>query len=128
MFLAPAAPSNLEVESAGLSWVVISWQQNSGRQEIVQQKIFIVGGSETRMIVVSGIEMMFNITELEPGTEYTFTITSEGADGQSSPQSESLMITIPIPGAVLFKHVPGICIHAPIQFKCMLPPMHSCST
>ena len=51
------------------------------------------------MIVVSGIEMMFNITELEPGTQYTFTITSEGADGQNSPQSESLMVTTTLPGA-----------------------------
>ena len=97
--LAPAAPSNLELESVGLSWIVISWQQNSGLQEIVRQKIFIVGGGETRMIVVSGIEMMFNITELEPGTQYTFTITSEGADGQNSPQSESLMVTTTLPGA-----------------------------
>lgn len=80
------------------TWIVISWQSGSESQEIVQHEVLFEGGGETRMEVVSGVQLMVNITELEPGTEYTFTITSENSDGQKSSPSESLIVLTLLPG------------------------------
>lgn len=96
--LAPAAPVNLEVESVGSSWIVISWQQPSGNQKIVQQEVHIVGGGERRILPVPGAVMMVNVTGLEPGTEYTFKITSEAFDGQKSLISEGITASTCFPG------------------------------
>ena len=108
------APSNLKVESVGLSWIVLSWQQHSGSQEVVRQEVYVVEGDEMRVIAVPGVEMMVNVTSLEPGTEYAFSIRSEGADGQKSLLSESIMASTIIPGIYVYK--PNIlvctCINA----------------
>ena len=92
------APSNLKVESVGLSWIVLSWQQLSGTQEVVREEVYVVEEGEMRVIAVPGVETMVNVTGLEPGTEYTFSIRSEGADGQKSQPSESIVASTIIPG------------------------------
>ena len=84
--------------SVGISWIVLSWQQYSGTQEVVQQEVYVVRGGERRVLVVPGVERMVNVTGLEPGTEYTFNIRSEGADGQKSLLSESITAFTLIPG------------------------------
>ena len=84
--------------SVGISWIVLSWQQYSGTQEVVRQEVYVVGGGERRVLVVPGVERMVNVTGLEPGTEYTFNIRSEGADGQKSLLSESIRAFTLIPG------------------------------
>ena len=53
-----------------------------------------------KVIAVPGDKMIVNVTGLEPGTEYTFSIISEGADGQKSPISGSVMASTLNPGEV----------------------------
>lgn len=98
---APAAPTNLEVESMGLLWIALSWQSYSGNN-VVRQEILIEGDGELRRTDVSGLEMMANITGLKPGIQYTFSVTSESVDGQRSVQSSS--VTATIPGAGLHRN------------------------
>lgn len=100
-YFAPAAPTNLEVESMGLLWIALSWQSHSGNN-VVRQEILIEGDGELRRTDVSGLEMMANITKLKPGKEYTFSVTSESADGQRSMPSNS--VTATIPGAALHRN------------------------
>ena len=86
------------MESVGVSWILLSWLQHSGIQEVVRQEVYVVEGGEMRVIAVPGVETMVNVTGLNPGTEYTFSIKSEGVDGQKSVLSESIMASTLIPG------------------------------
>ena len=45
---------------------------------------------------------MANVTGLQPGTGYTFTVSSESADGQTSPLSEIIVASTLIQGTVWF--------------------------
>ena len=82
----------------GLLWIALSWQSHSGNN-VVRQEILIEGDGELRRTDVSGLEMMANITRLKPGIQYTFSVTSESADGQRSMPSSR--VTAIIPGAAL---------------------------
>ena len=104
---------------------MISWQSNSESHEIVQHAVLFEGGGETRMEVVSGVQMMVNITELEPGTEYTFTITSENSDGQKSPPSESLIVLTLLPGRSFCLNVDAYTTHYEFTYDHQFVPCSS---
>ena len=73
------------------------------KPEIIENEILIVGtDGEVRIIAVAGTDAMANVTGLQPGTEYTFTVSSESADGQTSPLSERLVASTLIQGTIWF--------------------------
>ena len=84
---APEPPVILEVRSVGFSWIEISWKKGSGNKDLIKYEVSISGGGGVRVIVVPGDKLLLNATDLEPGTEYTFSIVSEAADGQKSHMS-----------------------------------------
>ena len=92
-------PEDLTFESAGVSWIVLSWSLVPGDVLITAQVIFISGGGIERNITLEGSTTSVNVTGLQPGTEYSFRVIAVASDGQTSAPSVSLTAsTISIQG------------------------------
>ena len=86
-------------ESAGVSWIVLSWSLIPGDVLITAQIIFVSGGGIERNITLEGSVTSLNVTVLQPGTEYSFRVIAVASDGQTSAPSVSLAAsTISIQG------------------------------
>ena len=77
-------PEDLVLESAGVSWIVLSWSLTPGDILITAQIIFVSGGGTERNITLDGSGTSFNVTDLQPGTEYSFRVIAVASDGQTS--------------------------------------------
>ena len=75
------------LESAGVSWIVLSWSLTPGNVLITAQVIFFSGGGIERNITLEGSGTSFNVTDLQPGTEYSFRVIAVASDGQTSAPS-----------------------------------------
>ena len=80
-------PEDLVLESAGVSWIVLSWSLTPGDVLITAQVIFVSGGGIERNITLDGSGTSFNVTDLQPGTEYSFRVIAVASDGQTSAPS-----------------------------------------
>ena len=74
-------------ESAGLSWIVLSWSLIPGDVLITAQIIFVSGGGIERNITLEGSVTSVNVTDLQPGTEYSFRVIAVASGGQTSAPS-----------------------------------------
>ena len=83
-------PDELQLGTAGLSWIQLSWSLFPGDALITTQVILVSGGGTERNITLEGNGTSVNVTGLQSGTEYTFTVIAVGSDGQTSPPSVSL--------------------------------------
>ena len=81
------------LESAGVSWIVLSWLLIPGDVLISAQVIFVSGGGIERNITLEGSGTSFNVTGLQPGTEYSFRVIAVASDGQTSLPSLSYTAT-----------------------------------
>ena len=72
------------LESAGVSWIVLSWSLTPGDVLITAQIIFVSGGGIERNITLDGSGTSFNVTDLQSGTEYSFRVIAVASDGQTS--------------------------------------------
>ena len=81
------------LESAGVSWIVLSWSLVPGDVLITAQVIFISGGGIERNITLEGSMTSVNVTGLQPGTEYSFRVIAVASDGQTSLPSVGLTAT-----------------------------------
>ena len=81
----PSAPTNLRATAVTDSAVSLSWDASDNATT------YNVYQDETLISNVSGTS--FQITGLDPGTEYCFTVTAVNGDGESSPSSEVCVTT-----------------------------------
>ena len=89
-------PEDLEVESVGESWIVFSWSLFPGEVPITEQMILVIGGGTERFIAVEGNRTLFNVTDLQSGTEYSFRVIAVDSAGQTSLPSAPLNVTTTI--------------------------------
>ena len=89
----PSAPVNLTLDSFGKSWVAFLWLQIPSEIDIESHIISVSGGGLEWDITIDGDQSTLNVTDLLPGTEYEFRITTVASDGQTSPQSTALVVT-----------------------------------
>ena len=76
------------LESAGVSWIVLSWSLIPGDVLITAQIIFVNnGGGIEGNITLEGSVTSINVTDLQPGTEYSFRVIAVASDGQTSAPS-----------------------------------------
>ena len=80
-------------ESAGVSWIVLSWSLTPGDVLISAQVIIVSGGGIERNITLEGSMTSLNVTGLQPGTEYSFRVIVVASDGQTSLPSVALTAT-----------------------------------
>ena len=95
-------PEDLEVESVGESWIVLSWSLFPGEVLITEQIILVSGGGTRRNITLEGNRTLFNVTDLQSGTEYSFRVIAVNSAGQTSLPSAPLTATTTIVEGVLF--------------------------
>ena len=88
-----SVPEDLEVESVGESWIVFSWSLFTGEVPITEQIILVSGGGTRRNITLEGSETSFNVTGLQSGTEYSFSVIAVDSAGQTSLPSAPLNVT-----------------------------------
>ena len=81
------------LESAGVSWIVLSWSLTPGDVLISAQVIIVSGGGIERNITLEGSMTSVNVTGLQPGTEYSFRVIAVASDGQTSLPSLSYTAT-----------------------------------
>ena len=86
-------PEDLILESAGVSWIVLSWSLTPGDVLISSQIVLLSGGGTERNITLEGSTTSFNVTGLQPGTEYSFRVIAVASDGQTSLPSVALAAT-----------------------------------
>ena len=78
------------LESAGVSWISMSWSLFPGDVLITSQIIVVSGEGTERNITLEGNGTAVNITGLQSGTEYSIRVTAVASDGQTSPPSVAL--------------------------------------
>ncbi|CAI7989837.1 hypothetical protein GBAR_LOCUS348 [Geodia barretti] len=83
-------PENLVLESAGVSWIVVSWSLFPGDVLTSSQVILVSGGGTERNITLEGNGTSVNVTGLQSGTEYSFRVIAIASDGQTSTPSAVL--------------------------------------
>ena len=83
-------PENLVLESAGVSWIVVSWSLFPGDVPTSSQVILVSGGGTERNITLEGNGTSVNVTGLQSGTEYSFRVIAISSDGQTSTPSAVL--------------------------------------
>ena len=76
-----------------MSWIVLSWSLIPGDILITSQIILLSGGGIERNITVEGNGTSLNVTDLQPGTEYSFRVIAVASNGQTSPPSVSFSAT-----------------------------------
>lgn len=104
---APARPTEVAGKSDGALGARLSWATAAGDQGITSYDIY-QGGSKIHS--VGGDTTTARITQLRPGTHYSFTITARDAADNISPASRAVEITTP--------HGPGDDPDtAPIDFR-----------
>ena len=98
-YAAPPTPRNVVVDAFGVSWIAISWYQDTPNAFITGYLVLVEGpqGVQTRNVSVDQNVLNVNITSLELGM-YTFRVIAVGIDGQLSLPSLSLTTTTAIPG------------------------------
>ena len=67
-----------------MSWIVLSWSLTPADVLITSQIVLISGGGIERNITLEGSGTSFNVTGLQPGTEYSFRVIAVASDGQTS--------------------------------------------
>ena len=71
------------LESAGVSWISVSWSLFPGDVLITSQIIVVSGEGTERNITLEGNGTSVNITSLQSGTEYSIRVTAVASDGLS---------------------------------------------
>ena len=102
----PPTPQNVVVKAFGVSWIAISWHQDTTNAFVSGYIVLIEGPQigQTRNVSVDQNVLNVNITSLEFGV-YTLRVIAIGIDGQLSPPSPSLTTTTTIPGNKIYKPV-----------------------
>ena len=87
----------MQGEGIGSTWVAFSWYQTDvGTPPFSQQVILVVGGGEERNVTVGNSSMFTNVTDLLPGTHYTFRVVVVSVLGgvkAASPPSDMINTT-----------------------------------
>ena len=72
------------LENTGVSWILLSWSLFPGDVLITSQIVLISGGRIERNLTLEGSGTTFNVTGLQPGTEYSFRVIAVASNGQTS--------------------------------------------
>ncbi len=86
--IAPSAPTNLIAEASETS-IVFSWSASSDNVGVAAYNIYLNGDS-----IDNVTETNFTLTELSPGTEYTFSVEAVDASGNKSEKATVTQSTI----------------------------------
>ncbi|MER8070656.1 fibronectin type III domain-containing protein [Streptomyces sp. NPDC094034] len=89
---APARPTGVTGKSDGARGAQLNWAAAAGDQGITSYDIY-QGGSKIHS--VGGDATGARITQLRPGTHYSFTVTARDAADNTSPASRAVEITTP---------------------------------
>ncbi|MCG6189920.1 DUF5074 domain-containing protein [Maribellus maritimus] len=85
---APSVPANLIAEASETS-IVLSWSASSDNVGVAAYNIYLNGDS-----IDNVTETNFTLTELSPGTEYTFSVEAVDASGNKSEKATVTQSTI----------------------------------
>ena len=89
----PTPPKKLQVTGASFSWIHFTWTQSPMDTNITKYIILVSREDEQRNVTKEDTQTNANITDLEPGTEYTFRVVAIAIDGQSSIPSDLLTVS-----------------------------------
>ncbi|MCX2971169.1 MULTISPECIES: fibronectin type III domain-containing protein [Streptomyces] len=106
---APAAPRGLTVRPTGPESVRLSWEPppDAGTAAgAVERYLVFQQGTATPVVEVAADTLETEITGLEAGISYTFTVRAVNAAGHASPDSAQADVTLPAEGP-LPPAVPG---------------------
>ncbi|MEV6850265.1 spherulation-specific family 4 protein [Actinoplanes sp. NPDC051411] len=84
----PSAPAGLHSTAVGSTSVSLAWTASSDN---VGVSAYVVSSGGTAVATVGGTAA--TVTDLSPGTAYTFTVTARDAAGNVSPASAALSVT-----------------------------------
>ena len=94
-------PENLVLESAGVSWIVVSWSLFPGDVQTSSEVILVSGGGTERNITLEGNGTSVNVTGLQSGTEYSIRVIAIASDGQTSTPSAVLTASTAVTQGIL---------------------------
>ena len=89
------------MDGAGISWIYLSWDHASTNVDISMFIVTVSGAGGEVTVRVNGEQTTANVTGLQPGTQYTFTVIAVERGGQMSASSNALVATTLIPGTVM---------------------------
>jgi hypothetical protein len=90
----PAAPSNLRATAASSTEVDLDWNDNSNNETTFRVEGRVAGGTFQDLGGVSANSTGATITNLQPGTTYSFRVRARNANGDS-PYSNEATVTTP---------------------------------
>ena len=95
--VAPSTPEDLTVEKIGATWIFLSWiHVSDGIPSFSRVVIVVTEGEPGRNMTVETGSPAVNVTDLQPGTDYTFRVVAVSVfdDVQApSPPSPPFMAT-----------------------------------
>ncbi|NWU60286.1 PTPRJ phosphatase, partial [Pterocles burchelli] len=90
LYTKPSPVHDLKAEYVGVTSVNLTWASNDAASDTYTYRIEVVNGSSVNNLTSSVTEA--EVTELTPGTMYTFTVFAVAADGQTEGEGVSISL------------------------------------
>jgi fibronectin type 3 domain-containing protein/predicted esterase len=84
---APTAPENVTVPTTTLTSALVEWEASTDDVGVVAYRIYVIPPTEPAYLAVTTTETFGVVTNLDPGTNYSFYVVAVDAKGNVSPNS-----------------------------------------